>query len=296
MSGSEMVSQGGYTQFAPAKINLYLHVTGKRDDGYHLLDSLMAFVDFGDIIEVSPAGSLSLVISGPFAAGLEAGPDNLVLKAASGLQKLAGVTYGASITLQKNLPVASGIGGGSADAAATLKALCKLWQISPNSNKLLELALELGADVPVCLSSTAVFVSGIGETLIPAETLPQVPMVLVNPGVAVSTPTVFKARLGAFSSANPFTNNKASFELLAELLAERNNDLMAPAISLAPEIGDALSLISSCQSNLLSRMSGTGATCFGLFSDQASAGAAAEKLQKLIPLWWVQETKLISQY
>ena len=185
---------------ARAKVNLYLQVTGKRPDGYHELDSLMVFPDVGDELSLERATELSLEVDGPFAAALEAeGPDNLVLRAARALGALAGGGQGARLRLTKNLPVAAGIGGGSADAAAALRGLVRLWGLEVPEARLQALALELGADVPPCLESRPVFARGIGEILTPAPSLPPFWMVLVNPGVPVQTPAVFKARQGAFS-------------------------------------------------------------------------------------------------
>jgi len=277
---------------APAKINLYLHVTGKRDDGYHLLDSLMAFAECGDVIEVEAASDLSLSISGPFAEGLPTGPDNLVMQAAEKIRQFAGGATGARIKLQKNLPVASGIGGGSADAAAVMKALCQLWEVAPAEGDLMALALSLGADVPICLTGKAAFVSGIGEIITPVSDLPTVPMVLVNPGVAVSTPSIFKARQGGFSNPNPFTEISQTTQQLIECVSVRSNDLMAPAIQVASVIGEVIEGLSECNGILLSRMSGSGATCFGLFDTQQDAQQAARSLKSNNPGWWVEQTEL----
>ena len=277
---------------APAKINLYLHVTGKRNDGYHLLDSLMAFAECGDVIEVEAANDLSLSISGPFGEGLPTGPDNLVMQAAEKLRQLAGGTKGARIKLQKNLPVASGIGGGSADAAAVLKALCQLWNVFPTENDLMALALSLGADVPICLTGKASFVSGIGEIITPVPTFPRVPMVLVNPAVAVATPSIFKARQGGFSDHSPFAEICKTANQLVEHIGLRSNDLMAPAIQIASIIEVVLEGLSGQDGILLSRMSGSGATCFGLFDNHQNAHQAARSLKSLYPGWWVERTEL----
>ena len=188
-------------EFAPAKINLHLHVVGRRQDGYHLLDSLVVFAGVGDWLEVSPAADLSLTLAGPFAAGLAAEPDNLVLRAARGLAELAGIRPSGALRLEKNLPVASGIGGGSADAAAALRLLCRFWAISPD---LTRLAQSLGADVPVCLLGRPALMSGTGEVLAPAPPVPDAGLVLVNPGIAVATPAVFRARAAGFSQPAGF--------------------------------------------------------------------------------------------
>ena len=188
------------TEAAPAKVNLYLHVTGRRADGYHLLDSLVVFAGIGDVLEAAPSDTLSLHVEGRFAAGLADEPDNLVLRAARALAAAAGVPARARLVLQKNLPVASGIGGGSADAAAALRLLSRLWDLRPAPSEMARLALALGADVPVCLAGRASRMSGIGEQLAAAPRLPICGIVLVNPGVAVATADVFRARHGAWSS------------------------------------------------------------------------------------------------
>ncbi len=274
----------GLSTFAPAKINLHLHVVGRRDDGYHLLDSLVVFAEVGDRLSVSAGSELSLTVTGPFAAGLAVEPDNLVLRAAHGLADLAGIRASGALVLEKNLPVASGIGGGSADAAATLRLLCRFWGIAPELNGL---ARTLGADVPVCLLGQPALMSGVGEILLPAPPLPQVGLVLVNPGVTVSTPGVFQARSGGgFSEVACFPRGGwgDTFALATDLRGLRN-DLQAAACSIAPAIGDVLVVLSSMPGCLLARMSGSGATCFGLFT---SAGAAREAAVGITREgWWV---------
>jgi 4-diphosphocytidyl-2-C-methyl-D-erythritol kinase len=270
-------------EFAPAKINLHLHVVGRRQDGYHLLDSLVVFAGIGDWLSVSPAPDLSLTLTGPFAAGLAAEPDNLVLRAARGLADLAGIRPTGAIRLEKNLPVASGIGGGSADAAAALRLLCRFWGVSPD---LTRLAQSLGADVPVCLLSRPALMSGIGEILAPAPPVPEAGVVLVNPGVAVSTPAVFRARTGGFSPPAAFpAAGWASARLLAQTLAGTHNDLEAAARCMAPEINDALAALANAPGCLIARMSGSGATCFGLFEDALAARHAADTVRR--DGWWV---------
>lgn len=284
---------------APAKLNLYLHVLGRREDGYHLLDTLMTFVHVGDGICVEPAENLSLTVEGPFAEGLDAGEDNLVLRAARGLADACGVTEGARIRLVKNLPVASGMGGGSADAAATLHALCDLWRLSPPPEDMAALALELGADVPFCLAGQAGFVGGIGESLEPAAVPPPdvsgasvVWAVLINPMAALSTPAVFAAREGPFSQSSRFKDRPREASELVALLKERCNDLTQAAVSLAPEVGDVLGALEASGGCLLARMSGSGATCFGLFGDEEGARQAAAAISEAMPDWWVVATRL----
>jgi 4-diphosphocytidyl-2-C-methyl-D-erythritol kinase len=274
------------TEFAPAKINLHLHVVGRRDDGYHLLDSLVVFAGVGDRVSVSAAADLSLVISGPFAAGLDAEADNLVLRAARALGGLAGRQPNGRLTLEKNLPVASGIGGGSADAAAAVRLLCRFWEIRPAPDDLVRLAQRLGADVAVCLAGRAALMSGIGDVLVPAPPLPDAGLLLINPGVAVSTPSVFRVRSGGFSAATRFRpEGWRDAGSLASDLRATCNDLQPPALSLAPEIGAVLEAIASAPHCLLARMSGSGATCFGLFASAEAARRSAEAIKR--PGWWV---------
>ncbi len=289
--------RGGRTVcvFAPAKINLYLHVIGRRCDGYHELDSLFAFAGVGDTVSAAPARDLTLSIDGPFADGLKMETDNLALRAARGLLELAGVNQGARLTLTKRLPLASGIGGGSVDAAAALRALMMLWDVAPDPQAMADLALELGADVPICLQGRAAFASGIGEISTPCPFLPEAWLVLVNPGVAVSTPAVFKAVAGAFSKPDPFFETPRDAVELAELLARRRNDLTSLAIGLAPEIGDVLTALGSCPNLLLARMSGSGATCFGLFANKVEAIKAAAKIKAGHPHWWTAPAFLLNR-
>ncbi len=277
---------------APAKLNLYLHVLGRRDDGYHELDSLVVFAAVGDRISVSPAADLTLQIDGPFGGGLEPDERNLVLRAARALMDATGMANGAAITLTKNLPVASGIGGGSADAAATIKALVRLWGIHPATHDLSGLALSLGADVPVCLYGRPAFMGGAGEVLTPAPDLPAAALVMVNPGVGVSTPAVFAARQGDFNNPAQFDDDVVGVPQLTDLLAARTNDLMDPAVSLVPAIKDATAALDGADGCLLARMSGSGATCFGLFSNDADAEAAAEAIQIAHGDWWVTASRL----
>lgn len=272
--------------FAPAKVNLYLHVVGKRADGFHLLDSLIAFAGIGDTVAARPADDLSLTIDGPFAPGLTTGEDNLVLRAARALHELTGTKAGAVLHLTKRLPPASGIGGGSADAAATLKVLLQLWNVAPAEDELMALALRLGADVPMCLAGRTAFASGVGEVLDPTPTLPACWLVLANPGIPVATPAVFKVRTGPFSNPAPFAEKPRDAAHLAALLRERGNDLAAPAIAIAPAIGEVLHALETTPGCLLARMSGSGATCFGLYALEAEAEAAADRLRIGHEGWW----------
>jgi 4-diphosphocytidyl-2-C-methyl-D-erythritol kinase len=277
---------------ARAKINLYLHVTGKRADGYHLLDMLVVFAETGDEIRVSPADNLSLTIDGPFCAGLSAGADNLVLRAAAGLRELAGTSAGASIHLTKNLPLASGIGGGSADAAATLRALMQLWRVDPSRMALFDLAARLGADVPVCLDGRASFVGGIGEEIVPIGSLPESYLLLVNPLVETPTPAVFTARLGDFSAPARWQQNPKDVGEMVALLSSRRNDLTPPAIKLAPVVATVLDAIAATPDCLLARLSGSGATCFGIYATLAEAQAARAAILARHPAWWAVAARI----
>lgn len=271
---------------ARAKINLYLHVVGKRVDGYHLLDSLIVFAETGDEIRVTKAADLTLTVDGPFGAGLDTDSGNLVMRAALALRTLGGVAQGAAIHLTKNLPLASGIGGGSADAAATLLALIDLWQLKPDWAALYKLAEKLGADVPVCLDGRPSFVGGIGEDIRPAGKMPATHILLVNPLVETPTPAVFKARRGAFSAPARWTEPPRSARDLAAFLATRQNDLTEPAIVVAPVVADVLAAIGATQDCLLARLSGSGATCFGLYDNAAAAESARQQIGGRYPTWW----------
>ena len=281
---------------APAKLNLYLRVVGRRDDGYHLLDSLVGFADIHDTLVVSGDDRLSLTLDGPFAPALSRDPDNLVLRAARLLAEAAGTVPEARLRLFKRLPVAAGIGGGSADAAAALRALDRLWDLRMGADDMAALALQLGADVPVCLNGTAVRMAGIGETLSPIGRLPAAGLVLVNPGVALSTAEVFGARRGRFSAPAEFEAgalaNVAPGELAA-LLAPLGNDLTAGAEALAPVVARVLDRVAADDACLLARMSGSGATCFGLYLDTATAVSVATALAAEHPAWWVAAGRLL---
>lgn len=260
---------------APAKLNLTLHVTGRRPDGYHLLDSLVVFLELGDVVTVTP-GPLSLSLTGPFAQGLAAEPNNLCLRAARLAER------DVRITLEKNLPVASGIGGGSADAAAVLRAL----DAQPDRLE------TLGADIPACLASHPVRMRGLGEILTPLPPLPELQVLLVNPGHSLPTPDVFNALERRDNP--PMPDHLPGFpdtHALIGFLQECRNDLEAPAIRLMPEIADCLAAIRAAGATL-TRMSGSGATCFGLFTDADRAKAARDRIASAAPGWWVAASGL----
>jgi len=282
---------------AAAKINLALHVIARRADGYHLLDTLVTFADIGDDLTADQAETLTLTVTGPFAAQLGDGDDNLVLQAARALRDHVGPrpgrTLGASLRLTKNLPVASGIGGGSADAAATLRALNRLWALDMPTAILQDIAARLGADIPMCLAAVPVRATGIGTMLADPGALAPLHAVLVNPGVAVPTPAVF-ANLTRRDNTpmGPMPPGATDAQTLIAYLAACRNDLEAPAIAAAPVIADVLDALRAVPDCRLARMSGSGATCFGLFADRERATSAATNLAAARPGWWVRPTAL----
>ena len=275
-----MKGQGAPAETAPAKVNLFLHVTGRRADGYHELDSLVVFADVADVVRAEPADIISLAVDGPFGAALAEEPDNLVLRAARALALASGRPARVRLRLEKNLPVASGIGGGSADAAACLRLLGRLWDVTPDA----PLAAALGADVPVCLAGRAARMGGIGERLRPPPTLPRCGLVLVNPGVPVATAEVFRVRSGGFSCAANLPSGWLDARAMADGLGRLRNDLEQPAIAMCAPIGTALAALRASPGCLLARMSGSGATCFGLFASPAEAARRAARLAR--PGWW----------
>lgn len=275
-------------EFAPAKVNLSLQVTGRRSDGYHLLDSLVVFAGVGDELSFEPSPRLELTISGPQAAGLAADASNLVARAASALAKAAGIEPRAAIHLEKRLPVASGIGGGSADAAAAMRGLLSLYGERVAEDELLAIAASLGSDIPVCVASQTAWMEGRGERVTPLPSLPPAHIVLVNPGVSVATADVFRRltiRAGETELRPP-----PVFESLATLigyLKATRNDLEAPALAVAPVIGSVLEALAQ-QNAIFTRMSGSGATCFGLFESAAKAQSAAAAIAGVESHWWAR--------
>lgn len=263
--------------FAPAKLNLTLHVTGQRKDGYHLLDSLVVFADVGDRISIRPAEANKLQVIGPRAEGVPTDGSNLVCKAAD----LYGVPV--EITLSKHLPAMAGIGGGSSDAAATVLALAEL-----TGDTRLPDVTGLGADVRVCLMRQAARMRGFGEDVTPVEGLPPLFAVLANPGVDVPTPAVFKALESKDNAPMPKKLPRwKTTEALIAWLATQRNDLEAPAIASAPVIADVLKQLSALPGAELARMSGSGATCFALFETRETAEAGAKALRETYPNWWI---------
>lgn len=276
---------------APAKINLFLHVGDKRADGFHALQSLVAFTEVGDDLAFAPADALTLTIDGPFGAELSAGDDNLIIKAARVFEPAIGTAKGAYITLTKNLPVASGIGGGSADCAATLRGLNTLWGLGLVPAVLQEIGASLGSDVPVCITCQPQWMEGRGEVLTELPALPDLAIVLVNPGVGVPTGKVFGALKERRGVDLPLPPEFASANDLVAYLKDTANDLEAPARVIAPVIGEVLDFIAG-QGALLSRMSGSGATCFGLFENGTDAAKAADAIHAAHPGWWAVASRL----
>jgi 4-diphosphocytidyl-2-C-methyl-D-erythritol kinase len=281
---------------APAKVNLTLRVLARRADGYHEIESLVAFADIGDHLRFFPGGDLTLTVRGPSAVAAGEGADNLVHKAARALAaRRRGIALGA-FDLEKCLPVAAGLGGGSSDAAAALRLIALANAIVGGDPDLYAAARATGADVPVCLEPRPRIMRGIGEILSPPLQLPQLPAVLVNPGVALPTKAVFAAWRPATTAPAPhdvaaIATLTSAAELL-RLLATQANDLEAPAIRLQPVIGEVLAALRGFPECGLARMSGSGATCFGLFALAPDAAAAAGALKEKFPAWWVHAGRL----
>lgn len=272
------------TETAYAKVNLALHVRARREDGYHELESLFAFCADGDGLTgaVREDGLVTLAIEGPFAHGLSAGADNLVMRAAQGLQAASGTHLGADLVLTKRLPIAAGIGGGSADAAAGLRVLVQLWDVRPMAIDFPALALSLGADVPACLGSATVFGRGIGERLASVDLeLADMPILLVNPLLACPTGPVFRGWDGR--DHGPL--DPADWRV-------GRNDLQPSAIMLVPTIAQVLAALEALSGVTLARMSGSGATCFALFEDEGARDGAAAAIRAAHPGWWTLATSL----
>jgi 4-diphosphocytidyl-2-C-methyl-D-erythritol kinase len=275
---------------APAKVNLALHVLGRRADGYHDLDSIVVFADLADRLTLTPAEDWSLDIVGPFAGDLGNGADNLVLHAAKALEQLLpGSIRPARLRLDKNLPVASGLGGGSADAAAAIRGLLTLCGIAQEKIDLARLAVTLGADVPVCLYGKTCRMTGIGERIEPLTDVPRMPALLVNPGVAVATAEVFRMLTLSPGQAGFAPIPRRQGDVLAWLAACRN-DLQPAAVTLVPAVGEVLDKLAASSGCRLARVSGSGATCFGLFEEIDAVEAAAQHMRA--HGWWAAPTML----
>ena len=278
------------TDFAPAKINLTLRVIGRRADGYHELESLVAFAAIDDTLAFTPGAATTLEVTGPFAGVCGATVDNLVLKAAAALAARVPGLAGGVFRLDKRLPVAAGIGGGSSDAAAALRLLARANGIAADDPRLAEAALAVGADVPVCLAAKARVMRGIGDVLSAPLALPALPAVLVNPGVPTATRDVFRAFAGLRGDATPL--GEVPRTGLVDFLRAHGNDLTPAAIACVPVIGEVLSALSALAGARLARMSGSGSTCFALFDTAGAAAAGAAALASARPAWWVAATTL----
>lgn len=283
-----------FTDIARAKINLTLRITGRRADGYHELESLVVFAGIADTLTLEPAGHASLAIAGPFAGAIDAASDNLVLKAFHALAALVPGLRTGRFRLDKHIPVAGGVGGGSADAAAALRLLARLNDLSFDDARLMTAALRTGADVPVCFVSRACVMTGVGERLSPPLQLPELPALLVNPRVGVSTRDVFAALAKSGLPQNGGTLGDVPRDacVLIEYLREHGNDLTAPAVACAAIIGEVLEVLEALPGVRLARMSGSGATCFALFATEAEAMAAESHLAARRPEWWTAVTVL----
>lgn len=276
-----------FRETAWAKINLALHVRARLVDGYHAIESLFVFADDGDQLSAEAAPSLSLEITGPFSGTLTNDADNLVLRAAHALQDAFGVKKGAQLFLEKNIPVAAGLGGGSADAAAALRLLARLWDIDADHNEMLAIAATLGADVPACFESKSLRGEGRGDHLVPIDdgSLSGLPILLVNPRISLSTGPVFAnwdgVDRGSLGQGDPM-----------EIALQGRNDLEAPAFALVPEIDTLVSAIQDLPGVTLARMSGSGASCFGIFENEQTLHLGAQTLKARSPHYWLCETRL----
>ena len=278
---------------APAKVNLTLHVTGQRTDGYHLLDSLVVFAGVFDNITATSAPELTLKVSGPFSHGIPADERNIVMKAARALQTAHGITNGAKITLEKNLPHAAGIGSGSSDAAVTLAMLADLWDVPPLKPNA-PAVIALGADVPVCLQAPEpTRMTGIGENLSRIAALPDCAIILVNPMVSVPTAPVFEALPDKRNPNMGTPKAGMDYPAFCRWLAEQRNDLMAPALQIAPAVGDAMAALRRMPAVGYVGMSGSGATCFGLVRNVSDARQVARAIQLQNMGWWVAPAPIL---
>lgn len=295
----EKKSSGALHIFSPAKINLYLHITGRMDNGYHALDSLVGFVDVGDTITITPADEFCFNVDGPFAKSfhakeLDSSPSssNIAVKAAWDLSRALQKPLNVCVSLSKNLPLASGIGGGSANAAAVVWGLMEYWDIPKDGdfsqNHLGELLLQLGADVPVCFHCTPARLRGIGEILDPAPLMEETPIVLIHPGKPCNTAQIFAHYLGEFHDAQTLPHDLQRFDDFILFLCNRSNDLYSAACDIVPEIKNIVASLDGYKGCALARMSGSGSTCFGLFEDEVDARNAAKEIAADNPDWWIK--------
>lgn len=281
------------THIAPAKINLALHVVGKRSDGYHLIESLAVFAEDGDHLSAEPADADDITVAGRYAAQVPLGEANLIIRARDLLRDRFGeaATPPVALRLEKHLPVASGIGGGSSDAATTMRMLAQLWKLETEDAELAQLGLQLGADVPMCLAARPLLARGIGEEIEPLKRFPALFVVLVNPGVPLATAHVFQALSRADNETMPIISADGNADAVIDWLIGTRNDLEEPAMSLAPEIADALQALRDGGA-AVARMSGSGATCFGIFRSKAEAERAAAAISAAAPAWFVSATRV----
>ncbi len=284
-----------YEIFAPAKVNLFLHVTGRRRDGYHTLDSLVCFADIGDSVQIEPADSFSFHIEGPYAKSF--GPaekstfldsSNLAVVAARGLSQAANKAMNVKITLHKTLPLSSGLGGGSSDAAATLWGLQQFWGLAPSQPYMKPLMERLGADVSVCYACAPTIMRGIGDELHPAPLMPEIPIILINPDIHCSTRDVFLNHGRSYKKVIPVPDRFSSVFDLVAFLKATENDLYKPALGLVPRIDNVLNALNMQPECLLARMSGSGASCFGLFESEEHTKKALKILREENPDWWIK--------
>lgn len=283
------------TVFAPAKINLYLHVTGRKDNGYHELDSLIAFADIGDEVRITPATHFDFEVEGPFAHGFSAkekdagpGSSNLVVKAVWEMARATQQSPNFKVTLVKNLPMGAGIGGGSSDAAAVIWGLCEIWDIKKNSEFLKPLMLSLGADVPVCLDCQTARIQGIGESIDAGIDIPEVPILLIYPGKPCATESVFQHFSGGFETDANWPERIMNLSDLVGALRETTNSLSLAASDHVPEIENVLNVLNAAKGCVLGRMTGSGSSCFGLFEEIEDAEKAADIIREENPDWWVK--------
>ena len=278
--------------FAPAKVNLYLEVTGIRDDGYHLIDSLVVFANVGDRLSLAAADTFSFSVSGPFASMAPGDDTNLAVRALRLMERALGRSFPVRMRLEKCLPAGAGLGGGSADAAAVLKGIRALYDLPMTDGELATLGLQLGADLPVCLAGTPVRASGVGEVITPFAGCSPLATVLVFPGAGLDTPAVYRKYDEYHSNAEIAPPRPMTSDMDFENLANRRNDLEAAAISLQPAVGEVLDGLRASPGCRLARMSGSGSACFGIFDTAAEASAAAEHLGQAQPGWWVRPVEL----
>ncbi len=278
---------------APAKLNLFLHVGARRADGYHALESLVVFLELGDRLRLEPAQGFELVRTGPYAAALPNRPDeDLTARAITGLAEIFGHRPDFTVTLEKNIPVAAGLGGGSADAAAAIRLLCREWDVDPSDMRVRDLAQALGADVPMCLQSRPAWIAGLGEQVTPVDDCAELHLLLVNPRVPLSTAQVFGAYApGEAMAADSSRADLATTASVLAFLEHQRNDLAAPAEMLCPVISDVQRGLAQSGECGLVRMSGSGPTCFAIFDDGETCDLAERELGVRHPDWWVSSTR-----